>query len=630
MAINPSLINFNSYKQYDPIPPSFLITHNQNLPDIIVPGLPYMLHDTPAWLTIYDENPNDFKIKLSGFASSLTPGQHSVAINLTFTPGPQYVYETLYVEITIIKTQLLQVTPGSANFDFVIGGSSPTARVFNILSEASWTIAKTAAWLILSTAAGSNNGSFNVSINTTGLAPGTYNDNVTVDDGGTPVVIPVSLTVTEADTGSDYLSVYPTVLNFGFTEGGTVPSPKLIFINASANYTVTTAQSWLLLSAASGSSGYSQFTIGLQNLGALAIGNHVGYVDVKIGSTLVKRITIYLEIYELISETLDPNTLYFCDDENMIKVSSGRNDTSMIMVISASYLGVNHNLPYNIPFFSGIAAKRIGEEAKNIMGDTNLFGLAEIGVLLPYNPVNLNFDINEIEISTNTVLQSSSLNGVRFLKGKKPLTSWLCNLPKKIYLTKKATLIFSVLSDGNAPGDLVISGDVAQTITTNAQVFDYYTVVLPFSKLGTIEAEFNFDVSLLGQSINVTIIDDNLDQSMLYAESQWGTLEPFEFTGQVVETSKFRDEKYEFRKDHLHTETKVHQRKKRKAFKINTGFIYTDEMMNYLDVLLEAEVYYLQTANSFQKVICTAKKLEVMNSLREFNSADLTFEDVIE
>lgn len=621
LTINPSLIEF-THKQGDTLPPAFLINHNKDS------NWTKSAPNLPVWLTMYDITDVDFKIKLNSFVDSLAAGSYNEAVEILAVDGDDELYATLFVNLELISTQYLEVSPGSASFNFIVGESNPAAKVFSVLSENSWTITKNATWLTLSITSGSNNGSFSVSVNAVGLTPGVYNDTVTVNDNGTSATISISLTVTDPDTGTDYLNIYPTVLNLGFTESGAVPSSKNIDINASAAYTVVTAQAWIGLSAVGGSAGTSTITVTLQNLAALSVGDHIAYIDFTLG-TIVKRVTVYLTIYELVSETLTPG-LYFADDTNNIKVSSARNDTNLLMIVNASYLGKIYKVPYTIPFFNGVASKRIGAEADNIIGDNVIFGMANISVFTPYVSVNVNIDINEIETVTDAVLQTISIPGLKFLKGYKPNTNWMSNVPRNLYVTKNATVIFSVLSNGAQSGDLVLDGDITQTIPTETQIFDYYTVVLPLKTLTSLIVGSIFTATLLGETITVEIKDDDLDHAMLYAETQWGTFESFELTGEVKEFSSYKDEVYTFRKDHLHSETKVFERKKRKLFKINTGVIYTDEMINHLDILLESKNFYLQTSSFFSKVRCTFKKLEVLASLRDFGSADLTFEDVIE
>jgi len=612
----PSTVDF-THKIGATLPPAFLIDHSfGDVPTV---------NSLPAWIDIYDLTVDDFKVRLNSNVDTKDAGTYNDVAVIVDSSGERAT--NLNINLDLQATQFLEVSPSSASFAFETGGSNPAAKVFSIISENSWTISKNAAWLSLSANSGANNGSFSISVNAVGLSPGVYNDTVTVDDGGTPFNISVSLTVSDPDTGTDYLNIYPTVLNYGFTEGGAVPASKNVDINASAAYTVATAQAWINLSAAGGASGTSNITVTLQNLAALAVGDHIAYIDFTLG-TIVKRVTVYLTIYELVSETLTPG-LYFADDDNNIKVSSARNDTNLLMVVNASYLGKNYEVPYTIPFFNGVASKRIGAEADNIIGDNTLFGLADIAVFTPYVPVNINIDINEIETATDAVLQSIAIPGLKFLKGSTPATNFMSNVPRNLYVTKNATILFSVLSNGAQSGNLVLAGDVTQTIATGSTVYDYYTVLIPLKAL-TLTVGQSFTATLLGETVTITIINENIDQAMLYAETQWGTFEAFELTGEVKENSNYKDDAYTFRKDHLHLETRVFERKNRKSYKVNTGYIYTQQMIDYLNILLEAKNIYLQTSTSFNKVRNTTRKFEVVASLRESNQTDLTFEDVIE
>lgn len=624
--INPSSIQF-THKIGDTLPPAFLISHDLGAGYDIVP------ETLPVWLTIYDVTSSNFKVKLSTQVDQEQAGTKNETITLlginNSDPNGPRLESMLFVELNLIYTQLLEVTPSSANFSFVIGGSQPSSKHFSVKSESNWTVAKTQSWLNLSATSGSNNGSFSASVTTAGLSPGTYNDTITVDDGGTPKLISISLTVSDPDTGSDYLNIYPINLNFGFTEGGTVPNPLTVDINASAGYSVSTAQAWISISSSSGVSGVSTIDIGMQNLGSLAVGDHVGYVDFTLG-TIVKRVTVNLTIFELVSESLTPGQLYFCDDENYIRVSSGRQDTNLLMNINASFEGKSFAVPYDIPFFEGVASKRIGPSAHNIIGQRNIFGLADISIFSPYSPVNLNIDINEIETDTDAVLQTISLSGIKFVKGMKPSTNWLSNLPREIFLSKSGTLIFSVLSGGAAAGNLVLSGDVDLTIQGPVQAMEFYTVVIPLAAIQGIKVGDVLVATILGESITVNVIEDNMYHTMIFAETPWATFESFECRGAFIETSNYKDAAYAFRKNHMQVETKVYERKNLRTYQVNTGLMYSQEMKQYLSKILESPNMYLKTDGLFEKVRCTTKKREVLNVLEESRDATLTFENVLQ
>jgi len=623
LQLTPSSISF-TYKKGEALPASYLINH--------VYGAPVSASAAPAWLHIYDFTNTTFKVGLNTGVNNITAGTINDTVKIT-SPGnldgnEDLFWSVLNINLNLIDTLLLNVSPNSGNFNFTTGGTQPVSKPFSVITEKPWTASKNANWLNITNGSGSGNGSFSVAVVTAGLAPGVYNDTIVVDDGTTTKNIPITLTVSNPNTGTDFINVFPTIVNFGYTKTGIVPGPKNIDVNASANFTIVTTQPWLVLSSGTGVAGVSVISIGLQNVTGLSVGNHTGYVDFTVGG-IVKRITVNLIVYQLITETLTPGQLYFADDENNIKISSGRKDTRIDMDVTTSFEGKPFHLTYNMPFSNGVAKKRLGEEAKNVIGNRELFALADAYVLTPYAPLSMNIDFKEVAKSTAEVVQSTTINNIKFVKGKKPSTNLMSNLPGTVFLTNKGMLIFSVLSNGQPSGNITIVGGIDKVIAGGVFGFPYYTVVLPISTLGGLHIGEEFTVSLLEQSINVVIIDDNLDHAILYSENQWGIFEPFELTGEVQEFRSYKDKAFTFRKNHLTTQTQVYEKQSPTTFKINTGYIHTVEMIDYLDKIMQATNYFLRTSTGMVQVRNTTRRLTMRKSLQENNFADLTFENVI-
>lgn len=101
----------------------------------------------------------------------------------------------------------LTATPASLSFQAVQGGTNPASQSVNVSKSnnktTSWTASDSATWISVSPGEGSMStaAQITVTVNTAGLAAGTYSATVavTVYKGGS-VSIPVSLTVTTATT----------------------------------------------------------------------------------------------------------------------------------------------------------------------------------------------------------------------------------------------------------------------------------------------------------------------------------------------------------------------------------------------------------------------------------------------
>lgn len=130
------------------------------------------------------------------------------------------------------------VTPSSFSFTATAGGANPANQALSISNTGggtlNWTASDDATWLTLSSTSGTAPSSVTLSVNTSGLAAGTYNGTITITATGatnSPVNVPVTLTVNPAGGGELLVnggfesSVSPWVLSgiFTWTNTGSFP-----------------------------------------------------------------------------------------------------------------------------------------------------------------------------------------------------------------------------------------------------------------------------------------------------------------------------------------------------------------------------------------------------------------------
>jgi hypothetical protein len=103
--------------------------------------------------------------------------------------------------------QALQVSPTTLSFQAVQGGANPPVQTVNVLKKndraLNWSSSDNATWVSVSPTTGSitNSAQISVSVNSAGLAPGTYTATVTVSvTKGGNISVPVTLTVTSGST----------------------------------------------------------------------------------------------------------------------------------------------------------------------------------------------------------------------------------------------------------------------------------------------------------------------------------------------------------------------------------------------------------------------------------------------
>jgi uncharacterized protein (TIGR03437 family) len=217
------------------------------------------------------------------------------------------------------------VRPASANFRMVQGGANPEPRILNVSSPTggasfSWSASRTintppaGNWFQISPAAGAGAGIITITVNGTGLAPGTYNGEITVTSGTSSVKVPVTLQVratggagggpaggpqggqggpqTQGE-GAGPLNINPRAFNFIKVGDGPVSAPKTLRIasttSSPVSWTASKSAAWIMLSKTSGT---TPDTLNISvDVTGLSSGHHEGYVEVTGGgSTLRARV----------------------------------------------------------------------------------------------------------------------------------------------------------------------------------------------------------------------------------------------------------------------------------------------------------------------------------------------------
>lgn len=633
MAVTPSSLSFN-YKKGEALPPARVVNYSAN--DY---GNNFISFEASGnWVYASSLTFTSANIHLNNNTNNLSIGTHSTTIEFfsnkedVDSNSPSFIKTsigTLTVSVLITEAIVLTLTPDNLTFNYEFGGNTPTAQTVNITSENAWTITESANWLSISINSGSNNDTFQVSVTPAGLSAGTHTANVTVNDGVTTKILVVSLIVSEPDTGTDYLYVTPTTLNFGYTLSGFLPPTKRTELNASANWVATTNQPWVKLVTTSGTSGVGNLDIGLQNVPSLLAGNHYAIVSIAVGN-IVKTININLSVYQFAQQLLEVNTLYFADDDNNIIVSSGRTDTHLYLEANASFEGASFNFPYAIPFYNGVATKRIGLEAKKIIGSRPFVGIGAVNLFTPYLPVSLDISIKEVELFSETVTQNIALNNISIIKGTTPGDNWISDNSREMYCTKKGIVLFSFVSASKyVPANAIkITGAVNQTFTFNNAISNLYTVMIPLSSFNL---KVGDQLTINVQNTNVTVIikPSAIEQSFVFWENKWGVWDSLEFTGEFSEKSNYKSKDFIFRKNHLNTETKVLEVTDRTTFKLNTGWMFSDNEVEALRKMLKATNIYVMINNELTKVKSTTKSLPKPKTDEEKRAFDLTFEKLI-
>jgi hypothetical protein len=165
-----------------------------------------------AWLTASPSSSmTPGTLQISANTSQLAAGTYSGTILLTSLGAgnsPAAINVTLNV---VTPPPAIVLSPTSMSFVAVTGQPAPAAQALSIvnggLGSFSWSASSDSSWLTVSAASGTTPSTVNIAVNQTGLAPGTYNGNITISAAGipnSPQTVPVTLSVLTPDMTENF------------------------------------------------------------------------------------------------------------------------------------------------------------------------------------------------------------------------------------------------------------------------------------------------------------------------------------------------------------------------------------------------------------------------------------------
>ncbi|MEZ5354115.1 MAG: IPT/TIG domain-containing protein [Bryobacteraceae bacterium] len=163
----------------------------------------------PAWLSVTKGGTTPSPITITANPAGLAPGSYTavVVVSSCVASNPPRRITVTFTVTGPVTTPALSVNPANLSFT-AVAGAQPAAQNLNVTTTGvaqSFTVTQSTTsggnWLTVSPVTGSTPATLSVAANTTGLAAGSYDGQVRIaTTGGTPINVPVRLTVT-APTG---------------------------------------------------------------------------------------------------------------------------------------------------------------------------------------------------------------------------------------------------------------------------------------------------------------------------------------------------------------------------------------------------------------------------------------------
>ncbi len=242
-----------------------------------------------SWLSVTPTSGTTLAtLSVSVKTAGLTAGTYTSAVTIT-AAGAANSPLSVPVTFTVTPQPAITAAPTALTFTFQVGGTAPVSQNLAIGSSStplSFTAAAGAAWLSVAPSSGTTPATLGVSVNSAGLAPGTYTSAVTITAPGasnTPFSVPVTFTVLSQAS----IVANPGALSFTYSLGASTPAVQSIAVSTSNNTvaaftavaSTTTGGKWLAVSPGSGSTPASLMVS--VNPANLATGTYTGSVVIS-------------------------------------------------------------------------------------------------------------------------------------------------------------------------------------------------------------------------------------------------------------------------------------------------------------------------------------------------------------
>ncbi|HLG63312.1 MAG TPA: hypothetical protein VKY19_15340 [Ktedonosporobacter sp.] len=259
LSVTPPLLSFIATDGGADPNAQFLIVNNpgsqplywslgNNSPTVVPGGGLATIDQNAAWLSI-DQTTGVVVpgvttfIRVSVHSQNLLPGAYintlvfSSSIGHTALNSPQNVS----VSLTVQRPCSLTLSTGSLSFTSVANNGNPSNQTLSLAATSScpgtigWQAISSAPWLTITPASGQLRGTASaattVSVNTSGLAAGTYSANITVTAAQSTQSVMVQLTIqTPPPPSAPILGASPLNLNFSTTQGQPNPPGQTVTI----------------------------------------------------------------------------------------------------------------------------------------------------------------------------------------------------------------------------------------------------------------------------------------------------------------------------------------------------------------------------------------------------------------
>ena len=265
--------------------------------------------------------------------STLAAGTYTGNIQISTFGGAANGTVNLPVTLLVTANPILSASPGSLSFTAAAGGAAPpqnlqiasSSTALNYTVSSSVTSPPGGNWLQVGAQSGTTPGTTSVSVNTAGLAAGTYSGTINITSpnaGNGSLQVQVTLTINSGAV----LTLAPASLQFAFEIGQAQPANQSVTVGSptgNLGYTLSATtnggQSWLILSSTTGSAPGS-FVVSANPAG-LGPGTYQGTITITPNGNAPQTIPATLVVSATSLLVASPTSLSFTSPQGSVATS---------------------------------------------------------------------------------------------------------------------------------------------------------------------------------------------------------------------------------------------------------------------------------------------------------------------
>ena len=280
--------------------------------------LSWSASNNAPWLTLSPASgTGNGTVTASVTTGTLTVGTYSGTATVSATGATPVTVPVSFTVTAAPVPPAIGTSPTSLSFTAAQGGANPSAQTVSLSNTGggtlSWSANDSAAWLTLTPASGTGNGTVTASAATGTLTAGSYSGTVTLSaTGATTVTVPVTFTVAAAPV-PPAIGASPTSLSFAATQGGANPATQTVSISntggGTLNWSANPNPTWLAVSPTS-SSGNGAVTVSVTT-GILTAGSYPGNITLSATGASSMTVPVTFTVTAAPTISLSPTSLTF-------------------------------------------------------------------------------------------------------------------------------------------------------------------------------------------------------------------------------------------------------------------------------------------------------------------------------